>query len=127
MTTTHHAPAPGPHPATAGSASPRDRGRQISATIVRYRVRPGFAAENAELVAAVYDELHELEPEGLRYATFALEDGVSFVHVAITDEGHDAPLTRQASFARFRESLAERCDEPPQVTRLAGPVGSYRM
>jgi len=29
----------------------------------------------------VYDELHERNPDGLRYATFQLDDGVSFVHL----------------------------------------------
>jgi len=33
--------------------------------MVRYRVKPERAAENVELVRAVYDELHETRPEGL--------------------------------------------------------------
>jgi len=49
--------------------------------IVRYRVKPERAAENEELVRAVYAELQETKPAGLRYATFQLDDGVSFVHI----------------------------------------------
>jgi hypothetical protein len=40
--------------------------------MVRYTVKPERAAENVELVRAVYDELHGAQPAGLRYATFQL-------------------------------------------------------
>jgi hypothetical protein len=50
--------------------------------MVRYRVRPDEAERNEKLVRAVYEELHRVDPAGFRYATFRLEDGVSFVHNA---------------------------------------------
>ena len=50
-------------------------------TVVRYRVKPGRAKENAELVRAVYEELAQLAPSGFRYITSVLDDGVTFVHV----------------------------------------------
>jgi hypothetical protein len=53
--------------------------------MVRYKVKPDRAAENKELVRAVYAELARRRPAGLRYATFGLEDGVSFVHLASLD------------------------------------------
>jgi hypothetical protein len=93
--------------------------------IVRYRVAPGFAEENARLVRAVYAELESLAPPGFRYATFLLEDGVTFVHVGVTEDGVDAPLPGLAAFRRFREGLVERCDEPPVTTRLATRIGAY--
>ena len=34
---------------------------------------------------AVYDELHQTQPTGLRYATFRLDDGRTFVHVAFDE------------------------------------------
>jgi hypothetical protein len=41
---------------------------------------------------------------GLRYAVFRLEDGVSFVHVAVLD-GHESPLSASVAFAESsRES-----------------------
>jgi hypothetical protein len=93
--------------------------------MVRYKVKPGRAEENAALVRAVYDELAELQPDGFRYATFLLEDGVSFVHFS-TSEGDETPLSKVAAFARFQEGIAERCDEPPVVTQLQ-EVGSYNL
>ena len=97
----------------------------MSAVIVRYRVKAGRSEENAELVRAVYAELAEQAPPGFRYATFQLEDGVTFVHVAFMAEGTEAPLPQLPAFQRFTEAIAERCDDPPQTTRLAAPVGSY--
>jgi hypothetical protein len=64
---------------------------------------------------------------GFRYATFVLADGVTFVHVAIVSDGHEAPLPGLPAFQRFREGLSERCDEPPRTTQLGTPVGSYGL
>jgi quinol monooxygenase YgiN len=93
--------------------------------IVRYRVKPDRVEENEALVRAVYEELHQTEPEGLRYATFRLEDGVSFLHLAITEEGQN-PLQQVAAFQRFQENVRDRCEEPPVVTEIR-TVGSYRL
>jgi quinol monooxygenase YgiN len=92
--------------------------------MVRYKVKPDRAAENEALVRAVYEELAESEPDGLRYATYRLEDGVSFVHLA-TVEGEHNPLAETAAFARFQAGVRDRCEEPPVVTELH-EVGSYR-
>jgi hypothetical protein len=92
--------------------------------MVRYRVKPDRVAENEALVRAVYAELAQTEPDGFRYATFKLEDGVTFVHLAETADGQN-PLPRSAAFQRFQEHVADRCDEPPVVTRIE-PIGAYR-
>lgn len=94
-------------------------------TMVRYRVRPEQAAHNEELVQCVYEELRRTAPEGLRYATFVLEDGVSFVHVAsIETEDGSNPLSDVAAFHAFQENIGARCDEPPAAVGLR-EIGSY--
>jgi hypothetical protein len=95
--------------------------------IVRYRVKPERSAPNEELVRAVYAELHETRPAGLRYGTFRLDDGVSFVHVASheNDDG-PSPLSHLQAFQRFQENIAERCEEGPVVTPML-EIGSYRF
>jgi hypothetical protein len=92
--------------------------------IARYTVKPDRAEENEQLVRDVYDELQRTRPDGLRYATFKLDDGVTFVHLA----EHDGPnqLEPLAAFGRFRERLEERCDEPPVVGE-ANIVDAYRL
>jgi hypothetical protein len=82
-------------------------------------------AENEALVRAVYDELGRVAPDGLHYATFRLDDGVSFVHVAMTD-GERSPLPELEAFRRFQEGIDERCDEQPVVTPIS-EIGSFRF
>jgi hypothetical protein len=91
--------------------------------MVRYRVKPDQVARNEELVRAVYEELARVQPSGFRYATYRLDDGVSFVHLATTDQG-PAPLPQLEAFRRFQEGIAERCEEQPRVTELR-EIGSY--
>ena len=93
--------------------------------MVRYKVKPDRAAENEELVRAVYDELARTEPAGLHYATFQLDDGVSFVHLASTEDGQN-PLSRVEAFQRFQENIRDRCDEAPVVAQLR-EIGSFRV
>jgi hypothetical protein len=93
--------------------------------MVQYTVKPERASENEELVRDVYDELLRTRPDGLRYETFQLPDGVSFVHLAETEDGHD-PLSRVEAFRRFREGFADRCEEAPVVTELR-VIGSFRL
>jgi hypothetical protein len=92
--------------------------------VVRYRVKPDRVAENEEAVRAVYAELAELQPEGLRYATVKLDDGVTFVHVAVHET--DNPLPGLASFQAFTNGVRDRAEEPPTVSE-ATVVGSYRL
>jgi hypothetical protein len=93
--------------------------------MVRYKVKPERVAENEELVGAVYDELHRTRPDGLRYATFQLPDGVSFVHLAETEDGRN-PLSGVRAFQQFQEGIDERCDEAPVVTELR-VIGSFHL
>jgi hypothetical protein len=95
--------------------------------MVRYKVKPDRATENEELVRAVYDELHRTDPPGFRYATFQLDDGVSFVHVAsIETEDGRSPLSDVKAFKRFQENIGERCDEAPVATELR-EIGLFRF
>ena len=91
--------------------------------IVRYRTRPEAAEQNARLVEDVYSALAQIEPPDFRYATYRLDDGVSFVHVAYFG-GPDNPLATLPEFAEFQRELAERCEEQPSP-REATVVGSY--
>lgn len=93
--------------------------------MVRYKVKPDRAAENEALVRAVYEELERTEPAGIRYATFKLDDGVSFVHLASdeTDDGQN-PLSKLKAFREFQDGIGDRCEDPPIVTELH-EIGSF--
>jgi hypothetical protein len=93
--------------------------------VVTYEVNADRADENQALVEAVYAELAERRPVDLRYATFRLADGVSFVHVASVD-GDGDPLSGITAFAAFQAGIRERCTTQPAAT-VASVVGAYRM
>lgn len=94
-----------------------------STVVVRYTTRADAAQENQQLVEKVFAELAATEPDGLRYATFRLADGVSFVHVAMID-GDDNPLLQLAAFQEFTREIGDRCVDGPTPSQ-ATVVGSY--
>jgi hypothetical protein len=95
-------------------------------TLIRYKTKPELADRNAELVAAVFAELKDAQPDGTRYLTLRLEDD-TFIHFVETaaDDGTSA-LPRLAAFQAFQSGIRERCAEPPLV-RGVTIVGNYRM
>ena len=96
----------------------------MASTMVRYKVRLDRAAENVALVEAVYAELAQGQPDGLRYATFRLPDGVSFMHLVIETDQPGRILGQLASFQAFQKDIEGRCEETPVATEIT-LVGSY--
>ena len=95
--------------------------------IVRYKVKPERAAENVALVEGVFAQLVSEQPEGIHYATFKLDDGVTFIHVAAIDAADGKnPLLALAAFQQFSEAIKDRCVEPP-ISMQAEVVGEYRL
>ena len=96
----------------------------MSFTVVRYRPLDDRADENQELVEAVFAELAETKPAGLRYMTFRLDDG-TFVHVA--DVEGDNPLGANSAFQAFTTDIDARCGEGegpnPQAATIVGAYG----
>jgi hypothetical protein len=77
----------------------------MAKTIVRYKVKPALVDENEKLVRAVYAELAKVKPAHFSYATYKLDDGLSFVHIAeFTGEGK-GPLSGIAAFAAFQQNV----------------------
>jgi hypothetical protein len=93
--------------------------------VIRYRTKPESADENERLIRGVFAELAKQSPGGLRYAAFRLDDGVSFLHVAVLD-GDENPLTTSAAFGEFQSGIKDRCAEGP-IPADATVVGSYRL
>lgn len=97
--------------------------------MIRYKVKPDRLEQNLEQLRVVYDELRAMQPGGLRYETFQLDDKVSFVaFVEFEGAPGTAPHHRLVSFQRHRAALDVICDEPPVVTLLheVGAFGSAR-
>ena len=95
--------------------------------IVQYKVKADKAAENERYAKAVFAQLEQESTAGVHYATFKLEDGVSFVHLAtIDDSGGANPLTALSAFQAFLEQVKERCEVLPFSTTWT-EVGNYRL
>jgi len=92
--------------------------------IVRYKLKPGRVEENERLIKAVYRELRQVSPEGFNYATFKMEDGLSFTHFVVNETDGGAPLQSLPAFKKFQEGIKDRCDELPLVSHVT-EIGSY--
>jgi hypothetical protein len=91
----------------------------MSAAVIRYQTKPEAADENQRLIENVIAELAATAPPGLRYSTFRLADGVTFVHV-IDGEG----LSELPAFREFQRTLGDRLAVKP-TREDAALIGSY--
>lgn len=90
--------------------------------VVRYRTRPDAAADNEQLISAVFKELAAAQPSGIRY--FAVRvDQTTFVHTAVFDSDAN-PLDDLPAFHAFTSDIAARCEEPP-APAAGHLLGSY--
>ena len=95
--------------------------------MVRYRVRPDCVEENERYIGRVFEQLERDRPAGLRYASFKLDDRVTFVHLVSIDAPDGVnPLGALPAFKAFTSSVEARCDQRPVVAQLS-EVGSYRF
>jgi hypothetical protein len=93
--------------------------------MVRYKTSSEATGDtNATLVRAVFEELRTRAPGGIRYTSYRLADGVTFIHIASVETRGDNPLTALPAFKAFQAQLKDRCVEAPVVTDLS-VVGTY--
>src|SRR2546425_13374333 len=95
----------------------------METTIIRYETRPETSRENRRLVEQVFRELAGTAPEGVRYAVSELADGVTFLHVVVSEDGTDA-LTTLPAFAEFQRGAGDRMTGALERSG-ATLVGSY--
>jgi hypothetical protein len=93
------------------------------ATVVRYTTRPEASDENERMIKAVFAQLADERPEGMRYVAIRLDDGVSFVHVAVFD-GDDNPLQALNAFGEFASTVGARCADGPSPVN-GSVIGDY--
>ena len=99
----------------------------METTIVRYTVKADQADENKAFIRRVFEELDAKKPDGCRYVSFNLADGVSFVHISVVEsEDGENPIRKMPAFNDFIADIKDRCEEPP-VASSADIVGSYRL
>jgi hypothetical protein len=114
---------------TSWSRAGRDRGPReqedaMNRRLIRYKAKPDRADENQRLVEAVFQELREKKPDGVRYMVLRMADD-SFAHF-VELEGTVNPLQALESFRKFSSTAGERAQEGPFANE-ATVIGDYRM
>ncbi|MDA0352495.1 MAG: hypothetical protein O3A10_09845 [Chloroflexi bacterium] len=99
----------------------------MNGVLVQYKVKADRVEENEAKVRAVYRELAERNDPAIHYATFKLEDGQTFAHLAIwAHDAADAGLGKIEAFRAFQENIAGRCEVPPHPASLE-LIGNWKL
>lgn len=83
---------------------------------------PEIEAAGQRLFAALDRE----QPQGIRYATCRLPDGVTYVNLIAIDDGVDNPLLALPEAQEFQEGLKNWLAEPV-ISEPLTVFGSYRV
>jgi len=93
--------------------------------IMRAGVKPGHAADVEAAAVKVFAALHELQPDGLRYASLRVADDSYLILLEVAD-GTENPLPTIPAFQEFQAGLPGWLSGPP-VIETASVVGGYRV
>lgn len=96
----------------------------MNVRMIHYQTKPQATQQNKELIQAVFRELHDAMPEGVRYASLTDGNG-GFYHLVASSEG-STPLPTFDAFRAFSETIDERIEADPVRYELE-IVGSYGM
>ena len=94
--------------------------------MVRSKIREENVADAETAIKKVIQELEQVQPAGVRYASFRLGDGVTLVALLELEDGGDNPLFALPAYAELLENLKQWQPEPPTVENLT-VIGSYRV
>ncbi len=94
---------------------------------VQYTVKAEYADTNKKNVAKVMADLRELAHPGIKYSTFVLDDGKTFVHFGMyAGEETMSIIGDLDSFKKFRQQLQESQPEaPPKADDLSLVASAY--
>ena len=101
----------------------------MKAVRVQYTVQPDYVATNQQNIETVMQELRAIGNPGLRYSAYLLEDGQTFMHIAMfADEAANKVLNELPSFAAFRQALkASQPIYPPKAEDISLVGASWEM
>ena len=88
-------------------------------------VKPACVAEVQAGVNKMFAAIEQAQPEGVRYSSSRLPDGVTFLAQLELRDGIENPLPQIPAFREFQENLKQWIAEPPVPEQLT-VVGSYR-
>ena len=99
----------------------------MEAVRVKYTVTPEYIEHNKQNIASVMEEVRKLNPPGLKYSTFQLDDKATFVHIAMFDDNDSRKILGSLkAFQKFQKELNESEPvSPPQPLDLHLVGSSY--
>lgn len=88
---------------------------------VQYTAKQEYAAKNKENILKVMNDLRVINNPGIKYSSFVLEDGKTFMHFAIFEnEEANKVLNNMESFKQFQAELkASGPEVPPKAENLS--------
>jgi quinol monooxygenase YgiN len=101
----------------------------MKAVKVQYTVKAEYADTNKRNVRKVMADLQEIANPGIKYSTFLLEDGKTFVHIGMySDQAALDVVNKLPSFQFFRDQLKTSGPEvPPKGDDLNLVDSSYEI
>lgn len=101
----------------------------MKAVKVQYTVKTEYAETNKGNIRQVMADLRELANPGIKYSSFILEDGKTFLHFGIyADQEALEVVNNLPSFQSFREQLkASEPEIPPKGDDLSLVDSSYEI
>jgi hypothetical protein len=95
----------------------------MTTSLIRYQVRPDQIGRNIELLQDFFAQLAAVQPDGIGYSAYQLDDAASFLHIVDTDRG-PGPFAVLPAYQRYRMTVEERCEQPPVMTQITA-IGAY--
>ena len=94
---------------------------------VQYTVKQEYADKNRNNISKVMNDLREINNPGIKYSSFVLEDGKTFMHFAVFEnEEANKTLNNLESFKQFQAELkASGPLSPPKPENLALVASCY--
>lgn len=99
----------------------------MKAVKVEYRVRKEYVETNQANIKQVMTDLKALNNSNIKYSSFLLEDGQTFVHFAMyPDEATSQIVPNLPAFEKFRTELkASQPEVPPKAENLEMVGSAY--
>jgi hypothetical protein len=98
----------------------------MSVLLIRAKVHEDKVAEAEAATRKMFAAVEQAQPEGIRYASTKLADGVTFVAIVEVADGVENPLPGLPEYREFQEKLDDWRVGPP-VPEPAEVVASYRL
>ena len=98
----------------------------MTVLMVRSKIKAESAGEVEAAVKAMFAAIEAARPQGVRYASCRLPDGVTYIALLQLEEGVENPLPSVPAFREFQENVKQWLAEPPTPEQLT-IIGSYRL